>query len=188
MCCILTVQGHRLSNKVSALEKSESLLSHRELRPGSGSSVRSSSSSGKKDSPFGGFILGCILIGLALPMVWMNERKQVKIYKLIEKARELAVANAPSGEVISNYNFKLIHTSATTTTEAPIDDQELNLTVEDSIKVKRVVEMYQWNETKQDGEDDQEATYTYTQEWSSFHVDSTNFNSQWYTNPDFPVE
>ena len=92
----------------------------------------------------------------------MNERKAVKIYKVIAKARELAIANAPSGEVISNYNFKLIHTSATTTTEQPVDDQELNLTVEDSMKVKRVVEMYQWNETKQEGEEGREDTYTYS--------------------------
>ena len=65
------------------------------------------------------------MIGLALPMVWMNERKQVKIYKLIERARELALANAPTGEVISEDNFKLIHTSATTTTEQSTMDEEL---------------------------------------------------------------
>ena len=38
-------------------------------------------------SPFGEFLLGCFLIGFALPMIWMNERKQVKIYKTIEQAK-----------------------------------------------------------------------------------------------------
>jgi len=57
------------------------------------------------------------------------------------------------------------------------------------MKVKRVVEMYQWRETKQDdGDDNRDATYTYEQEWSTDHIDSSTYNSQWYSNPPFPVE
>jgi len=33
----------------------------------------------KKGGPFGEFISGCVMICFAIPMVWMNERKQVKI-------------------------------------------------------------------------------------------------------------
>jgi len=38
-------------------------------------------SKGKKSkkSVFGEFISGCVMICFAIPMVWMNERKQVKI-------------------------------------------------------------------------------------------------------------
>jgi len=90
-------------------------VTHRKLKPGGG--VRSGGTSGgKKDNPFATFIVGCFLIGFALPMVWMNERKQVKIFKLIARARKLAVQNAPNGEVRGDDNFKLVHTSATTTT------------------------------------------------------------------------
>jgi hypothetical protein len=95
-------------------------------------------------------------------MVWMNERKQVKIFKLIARARKLAVPNAPSGEVISNDNFKLIHTSAETTTQKPIEDERFSVTVPDSMKLKRVVEMYQWVETVNEGDDNNETTYSYS--------------------------
>lgn len=32
-----------------------------------------------KGGPFGEFMSGCVMICFAIPMVWMNERKQVKI-------------------------------------------------------------------------------------------------------------
>ena len=34
------------------------------------------------------FVIGVIFICLAIPMVWFNERKQVKIYQLIMKAKD----------------------------------------------------------------------------------------------------
>jgi hypothetical protein len=37
----------------------------------------------KREKEGGEFITGWILIWLALPMVWMNERKNVKIFKTI---------------------------------------------------------------------------------------------------------
>ena len=67
----------------------------------------------------GEFIVGLFLIGFALPMVWMNERKQVKIFKVIEKARKACIPNVPSKEVSQNDNFKLVHTSGHTSTHGP---------------------------------------------------------------------
>ena len=64
----------------------------------SGSSSRSSSVRGSTvrsknggDSPFGEFVLGVILICFALPLVWMNERKQVKIYQTIVRAEKAVI-------------------------------------------------------------------------------------------------
>jgi hypothetical protein len=123
------------------------------LKKGGGSFSRGSSSGKDKESPFGAFIIGCILIGFALPMVWMNERKQVKIYKLIEKARTSCIPEVPATEVSENDNFKLIHTSAHTATQSPSEDQQFGVVVNDSMKLKRVVEMHQWVEVKTDGSD-----------------------------------
>ena len=74
------------SNAVDVEDAIENLaeLRGRALRP---SSVISSSSSKNNDSFFGGFIGGCFMIGLALPMVWMNERRQVHMYKVYSKAQ-----------------------------------------------------------------------------------------------------
>ena len=55
---------------------------------GSSNTGKSATKKTKGGGIFGEFILGLILIGFALPMVWMNERKQVKIYKVLDKGRE----------------------------------------------------------------------------------------------------
>lgn len=48
-------------------------------------------SDGEDREFFSEFLLGVVLIALALPKVLMNERKQVKIFQLIEKARKAVV-------------------------------------------------------------------------------------------------
>lgn len=47
----------------------------------------SSGKSGGKGGKIGAFGAGILLIGLALPMVWFNEKNQVKIFALIKKGR-----------------------------------------------------------------------------------------------------
>tara|TARA_B110000285_G_scaffold118740_1_gene134461 strand:+ start:422 stop:583 length:162 start_codon:yes stop_codon:yes gene_type:complete len=52
--------------------------------------------------------MGVVLIFIALPMIWMNERKDVKIYKTITKGRE-AVVEADCNDPQEDNMFKLIH-------------------------------------------------------------------------------
>jgi len=52
-----------------------------DLRGSRSSSYRSyRSSSGGKDSEGGGFFVGIIMIWIGIPLVWMNERRDVKTY------------------------------------------------------------------------------------------------------------
>ena len=52
-----------------------------------GGSSDSDSDSGthtsSNSSIFGGFIAGILLIGISIPLTWLNEGKEVKIYNLI---------------------------------------------------------------------------------------------------------
>ena len=41
----------------------------------------------EKGGPLLDFFLAFALIGISLPMIWMNERRQVAIYKLIQRAK-----------------------------------------------------------------------------------------------------
>ena len=93
------------------------------------------------------FIIGCIMIWIALPMVWMNERKQVKIDKLINNGRE-AVKSSQFDGVIEEHNFELVHTSGEVTTENPIGDQQIEYMKEQCVKLKRDVQVYQWVEER----------------------------------------
>ena len=76
-----------------------------------------------------------------------------------------------------NDNFKLIHSSGTTKTDEPTQDERFSVSINDSMKVKRLVEMYQWIEEQQDNGEGEETTYNYTQEWSSSHINSSDYNS-----------
>ena len=52
----------------------------------------------------------------------------------------------------------------------------------DSMKLKRVVEMFQWVQER-DEDDDKNVTYTYTQEWKSEHLESGSYHNQEHSNP-----
>ena len=71
-------------------------------------------------------------------------------------------------------NFKLVYASGTTNNSESIFDEDFDMEVEDSIKLVRNVEMFQWvqHETKRDNETE----YTYAKEWSSHLVDSSSFD------------
>ena len=69
-----------------------------------------SSGGGKKKSE-GGFFFGYILIGIALSLIWMNERRDVKTYQVIQKARK-AVRRADAQQPIEAHNWFLVHASA----------------------------------------------------------------------------
>jgi hypothetical protein len=88
------------------------------LRRGGSSSGKSGGGGGK----IGLFGLGCILIGLALPMVWFNEKHQVKIYALIKKGRKQAISDDNYEKELSSKNFKLVHASDLTSTKDTLVD------------------------------------------------------------------
>lgn len=107
----------------------------------SSTSTSTSTSTGKKDGGFfGEFIAGVFLICFALPMVWMNERKQVKVYNTIKKARE-AVRTVDIDNPMDEDNYKLVHASGQLTTETNVIDERFNLVLPDTVKIKRVVEV-----------------------------------------------
>jgi hypothetical protein len=94
-------------------KSSASSGSYRVYSPGSGK---------KEESPFGEFVAGVVLICVALPMVWMNERKQVKTYKTIERGRKDVVRNVFDRESDHLNNWKFVHIRGDTTTDKPLAD------------------------------------------------------------------
>ena len=60
------------------------------------------SSKNGKGSVFGAFIVGVVLIIAAFPCIWMNERRAVHFYKLINEAEKVCidvVANKAESEL-----------------------------------------------------------------------------------------
>lgn len=88
-------------------------------------------------------------------MVWMNERKLVKIYKVIAAGRENCVeANAEAPDDANN--FKLVHAKGMLSTEKTVDDEAFGLSKEGLVKLRRDVEVYQWVEEEESYQSDDE--------------------------------
>jgi len=80
-------------------------------------------------------------------------------------------------------NFKLVYASGITTNDDPLVDSDLGIEVQNSVRLVRTVEMYQWVETEHEKKDEP-TTYTYERQWRSYPIDSSRFNDSYsYQNP-----
>ena len=139
-----------------------------------------------------GVFIGIILFLASFVILWKNEENGARLAKqeqYIEKnAIEINVDN-PNRE----NDRKLIATSGKLVTTESLADE--NLMVRDALVLKRDVEMYQWDEDKNEethekigGGETTTYTYTYNKRWSKSHIDSSRFKQQeGHQNPDFPI-
>ena len=65
-------------------------------------------------------------------------------------------------------NYKLVHASGRCSTKELVSDERFGISKDDSVKLKRVVEVYQWVEHREtQNRDGNEVTnYSYSKEWS----------------------
>ena len=87
-------------------------------------------------------------------MIWMNERKQVVIYKLIEKAKE-SVKTVDIDNVSDSDNFKLVQAKGMLKTKVQLNDERFNLSQTGALRLKRTVEVLQWVEYSKEDEEDE---------------------------------
>lgn len=92
--------------------------------------------------------------------------------------------------VNSDMNFKLVHLNGKTVNETELEDLNFGITVENSYRLKRIVEVYQWHETATKKEGKDEWDYHHHKAWSSTKINSSNFKEpSGHENPDgWPVE
>ena len=77
-------------------------------------------------SVFAEFFAGIVMIAFALPMIWMNERKQVKMDKINGLGREAATTiniDEPKEEEL----YALAHCSGVVSTSIPVVDSTFGL-------------------------------------------------------------
>ena len=60
-------------------------------------------------------------------MVWMNERKQVRIYDLIDVAKKRVVADIDIDKVDSANNYKLVHATGKVFTLNNLIDERFSI-------------------------------------------------------------
>lgn len=135
-----------------------------------------------------------VLVGLALtvgsfPLLWWNEGRSVKTYQGLVEGEKIAIT-VPADAVDAANDGKLIHLSGRAEAKDQVADPVFGLSTAGTIKLRRIVEMYQWVEkkstktkTKMGGGEEKVTEYTYSKEWDEKIHDSANYRKPGHTNP-----
>jgi hypothetical protein len=144
---------------------------------------------------FKGILVGLVLFLIAFPLLFWNEGRAVKRYKTLKEGGS-AVVSVAADSVSPDHAGKLVHVTGKAETEATLTDSTFGISA-NALKLKRVVDMYQWEETAKSetkkelgGGTETVKTYTYKKVWSEEPIQSSDFKeSAGHQNPDsFPFE
>ena len=131
-----------------------------------------------------GFILFC----LATALLWWNEGRAVKTEKMLNEAAGAYVEMENPNKKDASLEGELICGTAMATTEDSLVDAQFGIGAK-AIAIGRRVEYYQWVEHSQSKSEDKlggkevtTTTYTYTKEWVSSPVASSQFKDPAYQN------
>ncbi len=129
---------------------------------------------------FKGILMGLVLFVVAFPLLFLNEGRAVKTYKTLKEGGKTVITVA-SGSVDAANEGKLVHVTGLADTETTLTDPVFGVS-EKALKLKRTVEMYQWNEKsksttkkKLGGGTETTKEYSYSQEWSDKLISTADF-------------
>ncbi|MDM8562772.1 TMEM43 family protein [Candidatus Marithioploca araucensis] len=135
-------------------------------------------------------VIGIMLFFAAFPMLFLNEGRAVYRAQALEEGEKI-VTPIKANNILKNNEDMLVHTSGEATTDEVLTDIILGLEAPQVIKLQRVVEMYQWEETEHSktetelgGGTTTTYTYTYSRVWSENIINSNRFKqTATYSNP-----
>jgi hypothetical protein len=126
-------------------------------------------------------LMGIILFFAAFPVLFLNEGRSVHRAQALEEGEKIVVP-IDMNNVLENNNGKLVHLSGRTTTDEVLTDIEFGVEIASVIKLRRVVEMYQWEESVNSeteghwgGDTTTTAKSKYSHIWSANLIDSDKF-------------
>jgi hypothetical protein len=127
-----------------------------------------------------GILFGLALFVAAFPLLFWNEGRSVKRAKALDEGSG-AVVSVSADAVEPSNEGKLVHMSGKAMTSETLSDGQFGIS-SNALKMKRVVEMYQWEEKKHSdtkkkvgGSEETTTTYTYNKAWSDKVIDSSGF-------------
>ena len=126
-------------------------------------------------------IAGFVLFLAAFPLLFWNEGRAVDVSMALEEGKGAVVPVVADALDTSN-DGKLIHFSGEATTQDMVTDLDFAIEAR-ALKLRRVTEMYQWEEKKEErkekvsgGSEKTITRYKYSKVWSELHIDSGSFN------------
>lgn len=134
---------------------------------------------------------GILMLVAGTVLLWWNEGRAVKTYKMLKEAQEVAIHVDDISSVNPDLNGKLIHATATATTTDSLADATFNAGAV-ALRLIREVEYYQWTEEshsetrdKFGGGQETVTTYTYNKEWTARPINSSEFKDPDYQGRNF---
>lgn len=131
-------------------------------------------------SSFRGIVTGLLLFIIAFPILIWNEGRAIQTYRSLEEGANIVESSDPA-VIDPSQDGKLIHFSGETRTPSILADNTFSIS-ENAIKLKRIVEVFQWSEdTKTEtvekigGSTETTTNYYYQKLWSDQLIDSTGF-------------
>ena len=133
---------------------------------------------------FKGIIFGLILVAIAFVLLFWNEGRTVKRYKTLQEGSGAVISLAADQTDYGDKEGRLVHITGRADTEQTLTDPDFGVSAR-AIKLRRRVEMYQWQESsrseenkKTGGSTETTTTYTYDRIWSSSVIDSDHFKKE----------
>jgi hypothetical protein len=131
---------------------------------------------------------GFLMFVLGTALLWWNEGRAVKTEKMLDEAGNNYVEMENPNKKDASLEGELICGTAMATTEDSLTDAQFGIGAK-AISIRRNVEYYQWVEHSQTKREDKlggkevtTTTYTYTKEWVSSPIQSSNFHDPAYQN------
>ena len=121
----------------------------------------------------------------AFPLLFWNEGRSLHRYQTLAEGRDVVVDNVSTENVAAEYEAQLVHMTGFADAHEELTDPKFQVSVNDMLKLRRTVEMYQWNETDA-GDEDHAASYSRV--WSSDRIDSNRFDDSSKRNPSMPFK
>jgi len=146
--------------------------------------------SGSK-SVLGGFFAGIFICCLIPPCLWNNERIAIKQAKLQGKARHASVmiedVNVPPMDELEGH---IVFASGATVVDETLKDKYYpSVVAKNCVKLRRVVEMYQWVETEHEKEEGgvKKKKYTWKEAWKDSEQKCPHDDSNTHKNGPMPL-
>lgn len=128
-----------------------------------------------------GVVVGLGLFAGAFPLILWNEENAVRTFSGLAEGLD-ATISVDAGAVLAENEGKLVHFLGRAETKTPIVDDTFGLQAPDTLRLRRTVEIYQWQETSETrtvkelgGSERTETTYEYRKVWREGWIDSSKF-------------
>jgi len=128
-----------------------------------------------------GTLIGLLLFIAAFPVLWWNEQRSLEREQALNRGERIVVT-ADAAKVNQDNDGKLVYLTGEAATAQTLKDPTFGIALNKTLRLQRLVEMYQWEEDKDErtekevgGGSRTVTTYSYAKKWSDKLIDSGEF-------------